>query len=64
MTMQPLKAYVKNGRLLLDEPTDLPEGQDYETITRDTERNFWMNAKEACAYGLVHRIVERLADVP
>jgi ATP-dependent Clp protease, protease subunit len=39
-------------------------GQDYETITRDTEKNFWMNAKEACAYGLVHRVVERLADVP
>jgi ATP-dependent Clp protease protease subunit len=39
-------------------------GQDYETIARDTEKNFWMNAKEACAYGLVHRIVERLDEVP
>jgi ATP-dependent Clp protease protease subunit len=39
-------------------------GQDYEKVVRDTERNFWMNAKEACAYGLVHRVVERLADVP
>jgi hypothetical protein len=25
--MQPLKAHVHNGRLLLDEPTDLPEGE-------------------------------------
>jgi hypothetical protein len=25
--MPPLKAQVKNGRLTLDEPTDLPEGQ-------------------------------------
>jgi len=25
--MQPLKAQVKDGRLTLDEPTDLPEGQ-------------------------------------
>jgi hypothetical protein len=24
--MQALKAHVKNGRLVLDEPTDLPEG--------------------------------------
>ena len=24
--MQPLKAHVRNGRLVLDEPTDLPEG--------------------------------------
>jgi hypothetical protein len=25
--VQPLKAHVKNGRLVLDEPTDLPEGE-------------------------------------
>jgi hypothetical protein len=25
--MQPLKAQVKNGRLILDEPTELPEGE-------------------------------------
>jgi len=25
--MQPLKAHVKNGRLTLDEPTDLPDGE-------------------------------------
>lgn len=25
--MKPLHAIVKNGRLVLDEPTDLPEGQ-------------------------------------
>jgi hypothetical protein len=25
--MQPLKAHVKNGKLVLDEPTDLPEGE-------------------------------------
>ena len=27
MTMQPLRAHVHNGRLVLDEPTDLPEGE-------------------------------------
>jgi hypothetical protein len=25
--MPPLKAHVRNGRLVLDEPTDLPEGE-------------------------------------
>jgi hypothetical protein len=25
--MQPLKAHVRNGRLLLDEPTDRPDGE-------------------------------------
>lgn len=37
--------------------------QDYERIVRDTERNFWMNAEEARAYGLVHRIIERFAEI-
>jgi ATP-dependent Clp protease protease subunit len=39
-------------------------GQEYEKVVRDTERNFWMTAKEACEYGLVHRVVEKLGDVP
>jgi hypothetical protein len=33
--MQPLKAHVKNGRLVLDEPTDLPEGDEVELIPLD-----------------------------
>ena len=37
-------------------------GQTYERICRDTERNFWMTASEACAYGLVHRVIAKLAD--
>lgn len=32
MTMQSLKAHVKNERLLLDEPTDLPEGEVIELM--------------------------------
>lgn len=35
MTMQSLKAHVKNGRLLLDEPTDLPEGEEVELVPLD-----------------------------
>ena len=33
--MQPLKAHVKNGRLVLDEPTDLPEGKEIELVPLD-----------------------------
>ena len=33
--MQPLKAHVKNGRLVLDEPTDLPEGTEVEVVLVD-----------------------------
>lgn len=30
--MEPLKARVRNGRLVLDEPTDLPEGAVVELL--------------------------------
>ncbi|HZZ84372.1 MAG TPA: hypothetical protein VFE30_07525 [Anaeromyxobacteraceae bacterium] len=33
--MGPLKAHVRGGRLLLDEPTDLPDGQDVELVPLD-----------------------------
>jgi hypothetical protein len=33
--MQPLKAHVHNGRLVLDEPTDLPEGEVIELMPVD-----------------------------
>jgi ATP-dependent Clp protease protease subunit len=39
-------------------------GQSYEKIIADSDRNFWMDAEEARAYGLVHRIVSRLSDLP
>jgi len=37
-------------------------GQPLDAITRDTERNHWMSAEQARAYGLVHRVVERASD--
>lgn len=33
--MQPLRAHVHNGRLVLDEPTDLPEGEVVELVPVD-----------------------------
>jgi ATP-dependent Clp protease protease subunit len=38
-------------------------GQPYEKTVNDTDRNFWMTAKEAVAYGLVHRVVERFGEI-
>lgn len=36
--MLPLKAHVKNGRLVLDDPTtDLPEGSEVELVVVDDE---------------------------
>ena len=33
--MHAMKAQVKNGRLVLDEPTDLPEGREVELVPVD-----------------------------
>ena len=38
-------------------------GQTVERIAKDTRRNYWMNAEEAIAYGLVSRIIKNTADV-
>lgn len=38
-------------------------GQPLEKIEHDTDRNFWMGAKEAKEYGLVGHIVEKFSDV-
>lgn len=32
-------------------------GQDYDTIWKDTDRDNWMSAEEALAYGLVDKII-------
>jgi ATP-dependent Clp protease protease subunit len=34
-------------------------GQTYEKVVADTERNFWMSAEQALAYGMVGKIIQR-----
>ena len=38
-------------------------GQTYEKIKEDTDRDFWMSAKEAVDYGLVHKIVKHRSEI-
>lgn len=38
-------------------------GQTYEKVAKDTDRNYWMSAQEAIAYGLVNRIVHSATDL-
>jgi ATP-dependent Clp protease protease subunit len=38
-------------------------GQTYEKVVEDTERNFWMGAEAAKAYGIVAKIIESEKDV-
>ena len=32
-------------------------GKDYDTVWKDTDRDNWMSAEEAVAYGLVDKII-------
>ncbi|MBC7390980.1 MAG: ATP-dependent Clp protease proteolytic subunit, partial [Opitutaceae bacterium] len=34
-------------------------GKDYDTIWKDSDRDYWMKADEAKAYGLIDEVLER-----
>jgi ATP-dependent Clp protease protease subunit len=38
-------------------------GQTYEKVARDTDRNYWMSAEEAIAYGMASKVITTLADL-
>ena len=38
-------------------------GKTYEAVLADMERDFWMSAQEAVAYGIVSRIIERQKEL-
>ena len=50
-----LKMQERINRTIADET-----GQPIAKVREDTDRNFWMSAEEAKAYGIVGRIVERI----
>jgi len=51
-----LRIREKLNRLLAEQT-----GQSYETICQDTERDNYMTADQAAAYGLVDKVIERRA---
>lgn len=38
-------------------------GQSVERITKDTQRNYWLNAEEAVEYGLVSKIITDASEI-
>jgi hypothetical protein len=55
--MQPLKAHVHDGRLVMDEPTDLPEGevvylQPAEAMVRVDDDGFTQEERQALHHAL------------
>lgn len=48
----------KLNRLIAEET-----GQPLERVIKDTDRDYWMNAEEAAAYGLVSRVVKTRGEL-
>jgi hypothetical protein len=57
--MQPLKAHVKNGQIVLDEPTELPEGAEADVLLHTADPHHEMDAEERAE--LLRSIDEGLA---
>ena len=38
-------------------------GQPYEKVAKDTDRNYWMGADEAIAYGMVTRVIQSAKEL-
>jgi predicted DNA-binding antitoxin AbrB/MazE fold protein len=53
--MLPLKAQVTNGRLKLDEPTDLPEGAEVEVVIIDDGLSLEERAELHASLDRAHR---------
>jgi ATP-dependent Clp protease, protease subunit len=45
-------------RKRLDEIIAKHTGQDYEKVSKDTDRDYFMSAEEAVEYGLIDRVIE------
>ena len=39
-------------------------GKDLETLLESIKRDFWLNAKEACEYGLIDQVLSSHAELP
>jgi ATP-dependent Clp protease protease subunit len=39
-------------------------GQSLERVSRDTDRAYWMNSREAVAYGLIEKTISKRDELP
>ena len=53
-----LKLRARLNQLIADET-----GQSAEKVGEDSDRNFWMSAEEALAYGLVGKIIQNAGEI-
>jgi ATP-dependent Clp protease, protease subunit len=54
---------IEKMRNRINKLISLETGKTIEKVTKDTDRDYWMNAQEAVEYGLVDRIVVHRAEL-
>ena len=54
-----LKVRERLNQLIADET-----GQPFDRVEKDSDRNFWMDSKEAKEYGLIGKIITSATDLP
>ena len=56
-------AEIEKTRERINEIISEETGKSLKQVAKDTDRDYWLVAKEAVDYGLVSRIVSRRADI-
>lgn len=54
---------MEKTKLIINEIIAGETGQNLEKVKEDTERDYWLNAKEAVEYGLVSRIIKTRSEL-
>lgn len=54
---------MEKTRKIINEVIAKQTGKDLATVTKDTDRDYWLDAKEAINYGLISKIVASRSDV-
>jgi ATP-dependent Clp protease protease subunit len=55
---------LEKTKIRLNEIIAEATGQSIERVSKDTDRDYWMNAKEALAYGLLAKVISSRDDLP
>ena len=54
---------MENTRAVINQIISEQTGQSLQKVTQDTERDYWLGAKEAIEYGLISKIVKNRSDL-
>lgn len=54
---------MEKTRRVINEVISKQTGKSLDTVTKDTDRDYWLDAREACDYGLISAVVSSRAEL-